>query len=99
MRPQGPRASNFINIELSTPLATDATLNAADACEKAMKPEGQAYIDNERFSCSARHQDGTQRGLKDVANTHVFIGRGQDEVEDAAHDMDTTSAQAINKLI
>jgi hypothetical protein len=80
---EGPHAVNFIDVELSVPLVTDASLNAADAWEKAMKPEGQGYLENARFNCGDRHQAVAQQAFKDIAVTHVFVGHGQDEVENA----------------
>jgi hypothetical protein len=48
-----------------------------------MKPDGQNYIDNARFNCGDRNQDVAHQAFKNVAVTHVFVGYGRDEIEDA----------------
>lgn len=63
-------------------LPNGARFTAAESWENAIKPEAQDYLENARFNCADRHQASVQQAFNGVTVTHVFVGYGEDEVED-----------------
>ncbi|WP_305782273.1 ATP-binding protein [Acidisphaera sp. S103] len=55
---------------------------AAESWENAIKSEAQDCLENARFNCADRHQASVQQAFNGVTVTHVFVGYGEDEVED-----------------
>ena len=92
LRVQGPHSNDFVNLEISVPLADERSLQASGTWQAAMRPSGASYAENGHFNCDTRYEATAEQAFAAIGFTHLFVGHDEDEV---ASDIDKGCSRAF----